>query len=362
MRSLIEYTSARMNENSRIILVEGLPCVGKSEFAKKLADNFKLKYIPPFTDDDVFVICGLDKRETDGLMPTERLKCYDMDSFYAGLDPQKKLFYGNTQINYFKQRWEQYLLALRHIMNTGQGVVLENSVYSDMVYALNMADHGYFTKKGLRWYMEHRENSLYLFWKPHLIIHLDAPSSYIEKKMKEKYPKLQNSPVLNEAYLDGWRKKYNEVYLPEMRQHCDTLYYDIREMEDLDLLFMDLEGMDLISARFGESTKFADWHKQKEEQWSMYRLTLESEHYIQHIDDWHGPWECPELAMDGEELTYLEYLFQFIPQYSYDPNYWYDKDGNFIPRELLKEVSPVTLASEDPTCNQGVPPTPKVTS
>jgi hypothetical protein len=36
---------------------------------------------------------------------------------------------------------------------------------------------------------------------------------------------------------------------------------------------MDLEGMDLISARFGESTKFADWHKQKEEQWSMYRLT-----------------------------------------------------------------------------------------
>lgn len=31
----------------------------------------------------------------------------------------------------------------------GQGVVLENSVWADACYAMNMADHGYLTRKGM---------------------------------------------------------------------------------------------------------------------------------------------------------------------------------------------------------------------
>lgn len=39
---------------------------------------------------------------------------------------------------------------------------------------------------GLAWYMYNRKNTLNFFWKPHLIIHLDAPSSYVVKNLKEK--------------------------------------------------------------------------------------------------------------------------------------------------------------------------------
>lgn len=40
-------------------------------------------------------------------------------------------------------KFEQYMNALIHIVNTGQGVVLENSVYTDFVFlnAMRSKDH-----------------------------------------------------------------------------------------------------------------------------------------------------------------------------------------------------------------------------
>jgi len=37
-------------------------------------------------------------------------------------------------------------------------------------------------------------------------------------------------------------------------------------------LFMDLEHMDLVSKPLGNTIKFADWNKRKEQDWSVYRL------------------------------------------------------------------------------------------
>ena len=48
----------RMNENSKMIVVEGQIGVGKEEFAKQLAHNFDLKYIPRVSEDDLFITNG----------------------------------------------------------------------------------------------------------------------------------------------------------------------------------------------------------------------------------------------------------------------------------------------------------------
>lgn len=136
-RALLDFTSARINENSRIILVEGLPCVGKSEFAKNLADNFQLKYMPPVTEEDLFIHNGFDIRQLNDAMPTEKMKFYDLDMFYAEPDPKNMLHFGSTQILFFKKRFYQYVEALKHVLHTGkdgcnlQYTVTEVSFYTE---------------------------------------------------------------------------------------------------------------------------------------------------------------------------------------------------------------------------------------
>lgn len=43
----------------------------------------------------------------------------------------------------FNCRFDQYLNALAHILNTGQGVVLERTPHSDFVFANAMRDKNY---------------------------------------------------------------------------------------------------------------------------------------------------------------------------------------------------------------------------
>ena len=54
----LDRSLKRMNENSKMIIVEGHIGVGKEEFAKKLAENFDLKYIPRVSEDSMFTTDG----------------------------------------------------------------------------------------------------------------------------------------------------------------------------------------------------------------------------------------------------------------------------------------------------------------
>jgi NADH dehydrogenase (ubiquinone) 1 alpha subcomplex subunit 10 len=46
-------------------------------------------------------------------------------------------------------RYLQYVDALAHIMNTGQGAVLDRSYFSDRVFTHSMFDEGYISKDGM---------------------------------------------------------------------------------------------------------------------------------------------------------------------------------------------------------------------
>lgn len=126
LRSLTEYTCARLNENSRILMIEGPPCVGKTEFAKNLADYFKLKHLPAITEEDLFVINGFDTRQLNELMSDDKLKPADLDMFYAEPDPKKMLTFGSTQIQFFQARYYQYVEALQHVLHTGQYYIIKS--------------------------------------------------------------------------------------------------------------------------------------------------------------------------------------------------------------------------------------------
>jgi len=52
---------------------------------------------------------------------------------------QHQLYYG---------KFFRYVAGLSHLLNTGQGVVIERSVYSDNAFVDAMLASGYMTKKG----------------------------------------------------------------------------------------------------------------------------------------------------------------------------------------------------------------------
>merc|ERR1712004_327844 len=71
----------RMCENSKIITVDGNFGVGKDEFAKRLAKEFDLQYIPAVPDKQCFDKDGYNLLELNQFLPEERMKLYDWEAF-----------------------------------------------------------------------------------------------------------------------------------------------------------------------------------------------------------------------------------------------------------------------------------------
>jgi len=78
---LIDGTRKRLDENSKVIVVEGPPCCGKTELAKTIAADLDMEHYPMFTMDDYFLNrYGFDRRNLDPQLPA-RIRSYDMNNF-----------------------------------------------------------------------------------------------------------------------------------------------------------------------------------------------------------------------------------------------------------------------------------------
>lgn len=338
LESIYDYTTSRLNENSRIVVVDGPPYVGKTEFAQNIAKEFHLKYFPDVTDDDLYVHNGFDLRDLNEFLSNPKMKTYDLSMLYNEPDPKKMYGFGATQVNYMVNRVVKYALALRHVLHTGQGCVLENSVWADGVYGEQLFKYGYFTRAGYKYYKEFRKNAICQLFKPNLVIHLDAPTPYLVKKLKEKNPEFANSPVYNEKYLAQLRQLYTEKYLPYMSKYSEILTYDITDMPDFDLVALDMEKMDLISADQDNPTKFDDWRKSKEEEWSSYRLFLSRDQHIEKMLKFPVPWDATELILDGGEAEEYQAITKTIPQLSYSSTVFKNPDGTLKNTPEVKEL------------------------
>lgn len=119
--SLIDFTTSRFNENTRFIVVDGLPCVGKTDFAQKVAKHFQLKHIPPATENEMYNVNGFDVRQLNDAFDNPKLRFYDMNAFYT--KPGELLENGqmaNTQARILVQRYYEYVEGLKHLLSTGK--------------------------------------------------------------------------------------------------------------------------------------------------------------------------------------------------------------------------------------------------
>ena len=124
LHELYDNSLARLNENSKVIVVEGNIGCGKNEFAQRLAKNFDLKFVPGITEDQVHSNNGfkLDMRILDDILPESAQQTTNLKVFHS--DNPEEGIAGRLQYFYYAARFMQYCRAMLHLFNTGRNFTL----------------------------------------------------------------------------------------------------------------------------------------------------------------------------------------------------------------------------------------------
>jgi NADH dehydrogenase (ubiquinone) 1 alpha subcomplex subunit 10 len=119
---------------------------GKSDVAKKLAEELDMLYMPDATLDDHYINSyGYDMRKLNKELP-ESCRSFDLVDFHKSPAHKRS---GVMQCIMYKMRYLRYVDALGHMLSTGQGVVLDRCCYSDIAFAEAMFKNNYMSKIGL---------------------------------------------------------------------------------------------------------------------------------------------------------------------------------------------------------------------
>lgn len=336
-RAMWDTTEDRLDENSRVIIVDGNVGVGKSTLAKKLAEDLDFLHFPEATLDMKFINDdGFDIRSIEDKMP-EILRPFDLAKFYAN---PKSPMVADFQYNMLAIRAEQYIDALAHVLNTGQGVILERSPYSDFVFMEAMQKFGYVSRKDVEIYNEMRSNVLREFLRPHLIIYLDAPVEVLQQRIKQRgVPCEVNTNVLSADYLKFMDEKYKQVYLRSIKDESELLIYDWTKFGDPEVVVEDIERVPIEKGMSDiHEPKFTDWKQKNPREWDEIRFRVTSrKDIILSSNIWYVDREnIPELIAGGDAVTaYNEAFDKYYPKHSpaFDPakgNSWlFRMDTNY---------------------------------
>jgi NADH dehydrogenase (ubiquinone) 1 alpha subcomplex subunit 10 len=103
----------------QVIVVEGNLAVGKTEFAKRLAKEFDLKFFPSTPERNCFLDKSykFDIRSLDPVLPSGA-KAYDLKRLYSDPHPEKGTA-GRLALRWYEEKFYDYLAALKHLLSTG---------------------------------------------------------------------------------------------------------------------------------------------------------------------------------------------------------------------------------------------------
>lgn len=298
-----DTTTDRMDEYSRIVVVDGNIGAGKSTIAKQIAKKFDMLYLP---EPDSRLIYNNDAPQNFDLRdPVVQAKLhprnrkYDLEDFYT--DPQKRpARAAELQMEFYKLRYHQYAEACLHLLSTGQGVVLDRSIFSDHVFAETLKDHGMMPRRAYNWYQFLRKNSICNLWKPQLTVYVDCPvDACMERIKKRGIPSEVNSKFLNEDYLASIETHYKASFLPEMEKSGELVISEFPDYEDEDQVIEEITRLD-FSYEMDDPKKFEWWRTQSDAQITEYRMECADYKFIEEQLKPPGMWRVPELWKDGQ--------------------------------------------------------------
>ena len=116
----IDSTGDRLDENSKVIVVDGNLATGKTEFAKSLADRLGFHYVRPVNEKDLFYSreFGMDMRRLNYALSKDS-QYYDLRSFLSDPHPEKGVG-SKLQLQFYMHKLLSYAWGLHHLLSTGK--------------------------------------------------------------------------------------------------------------------------------------------------------------------------------------------------------------------------------------------------
>lgn len=326
-----DYSADRIGEQSKVIVVEGNVGSGKNEFARRLAWNFDMKYFPGVTEDDLFTSFeGFDYRSVDDMLP-EQSRCYTISKFVQDANLETGAS-GNLQMMFYIQRYYAYAKALQHLLNTGQGVVVVRSPFSDRVFLEAMRRMGWLKKNFIKYYDDLADNSHCVMWKPHVNIFLDTPVNVCMENIKKRARANEKNPRnLNEKFLNMVESIYRESYLPRSSINSEVVEIDWREVGDdmdMEVIAEEIAGLDL-EVHDNDDPKFDDWKNLTEDKVGYHRKLYGCDWQLTHLVNRDIPFNCPEIRLSDEDRTFREKIITEHPGLKYEKG-WRPEFGDNV--------------------------------
>ncbi|XP_028175884.1 NADH dehydrogenase [ubiquinone] 1 alpha subcomplex subunit 10, mitochondrial isoform X2 [Ostrinia furnacalis] len=334
LRSLFDRTTHRFDDNSKVIVVEGPVAVGKTEFAAALAEDLGMKHFKEANMDHHYKRPnGCDLRMFDDQIPED---CRTFDHVNFNQCPNHRLA-GNFQIMTYSARYSQYIDALAHLFNTGQGVVLERSPYSDFVFLEAMLSQNYISKGVKSVYYELRNATIEELLRPHLVIYLDLPVDGVVKAIKQRNLEHEvRGKALTPKFLTEVEKQYKSKYLRDISTHAELLVYDWSGGGEVDVVIEDIERLDFDKYTEREDPKMKDWRFPREVEYSDKRmLYTNNKHLLMNLFAIPRT-DVPELITSAEDAYERDKVISSHPAFEYTEGYTSRDSGTLFKNKLPK--------------------------
>ncbi|XP_028291914.1 NADH dehydrogenase [ubiquinone] 1 alpha subcomplex subunit 10, mitochondrial [Gouania willdenowi] len=305
-----ERTTPRFTQHSRIITVDGNLASGKGALAQRLAEKLGMLYLP---EADCFY---LDRRSQQTPLSSDFNGMCSLERFYT----EPKAADGNSyrlQLWMYNMRLLQYADAVEHLLSTGQGVILERSPFSDMVFMEAMSKEGYIRKECVQHYNEIKGISICEFLPPHLVIYVDQPAEEVHKKLKQSTLScLQAVPL---AYLKSIEESYKKSFLPQISETSELLAYDVTQAQDVERVAEDIEYL-----KFDKGP----WTEQDDVSYHHMRMLVEDKRHVASLTV--IPRFLPEITVGAHEFDEKYFQFRALPGRKYAPGYNSDVGDKLI--------------------------------
>lgn len=314
-------------ENARLIVVDGPIAAGKSALAKTLAEEFDMRYFPEPNMDEYWInTYGFDLRTLDHKLP-DHLQSYDEKVWCMNpTDIRKSALF---QLQLYQLRYFTHVDALTHILNTGQGAVMERNYFSDRVFAQSMLDEGHITKPAKDYYDRFTFNTHWTLMKPHVVIYLDVPVPVVQERIKTRNLSWEvNGKALTPSFLQNM-EKYYKLYLKEMSEHSDLLVYDWSEGGEVESVVEDLEELREDEIYNVREKKYADWKISRSALFDR-RILYTNKVLTELMMNFYAlAYDCDELWYDPDDVDLLREVFKSVKGQKYDPGYNKDVGDNY---------------------------------
>jgi hypothetical protein len=119
--------------------------------------------------------------------------------------------------------------------------------------------------------------------------------------------------------LTAIENAFQQRFLPKMRQSGEVVEIDwtqIATKNDMDAIAEELQLLKL-EGEDNDDVKFADWSRESEDDWTMFRQFCESQKAQHALFVRPLPWECPEIMLSLDDRMYITKLGEMHPVLKY---------------------------------------------